>query len=122
MQLSDDAPETPNINFAIIGKPKDDLRPSVVSALNISVDSLFLETAGTKVDDLDSRLVCFFEQNVLRLEISMDDLIFVEEVNSVEDLEGHSSDEVEGEPIVAIVLDEFIKIVGHEVKSHALNM
>ena len=73
MELSNNAAKGPNINFPIVAHTQNDLRRSVISALNISVNGLALEATGAKVNDPDTWLIGFFQQNILRLEIGMDD-------------------------------------------------
>ena len=52
VQFSDDASETPNVYLAVVGQAQDDFWGTVVPALDVGVDCLVLETAGTEVDDL----------------------------------------------------------------------
>lgn len=54
MQFCDDAAEAPDVDLPVVGQPEDYFRGSVVSALNVGVDSFSLETAGPEIDDLDS--------------------------------------------------------------------
>ena len=54
MQLSNDASKTPDIDFSVIGKTKDDLGSTVVSALDIGVDGLSFKATRTKVDNFNS--------------------------------------------------------------------
>jgi hypothetical protein len=43
--------------------------------LDIGVDLLVLEAARAEIDNLNSRFVNLSEQNILRLEIAMDDVV-----------------------------------------------
>ena len=52
MKFSNNASKAPNINFMVIRDPEDNFRGSIVAALNIGVDGLFLEAAGTEIDHL----------------------------------------------------------------------
>ena len=54
MQLSNDTSKTPDIDFSVIGKTKDDLGSTVVSALDIGVDGLSFKATRTKVDNFNS--------------------------------------------------------------------
>ena len=54
MELSNNAAKGPNINFPIVAHTQNDLRRSVISALNISVNGLALEATGAKVNDPDT--------------------------------------------------------------------
>lgn len=52
----------------------------------------------------------------------MDDGVLVEEVECVEDLDGHDSDEVEGEASEVVVLEEVVEVDVEELEDDALGM
>ena len=54
MQLSNNASKTPNIDFSVIGKTKDDLRSTVISALDVSVNGLSFKATRTKINNFNS--------------------------------------------------------------------
>lgn len=54
MEFGYDAAEGPDVDFAVVGKAEDYLRGAVVSALDVGVNGLILEAAGSEVDDLDA--------------------------------------------------------------------
>lgn len=83
MQLSDYASEAPHIYFSIVGDAQDDFGSSIVSALNVRVNSFLLETTGPKVNNLDSWLIGLLQQHVLWFKISMDYLIFMQKVDGI---------------------------------------
>lgn len=70
--------------------------------MDIGIDGLFLETTGTEIDYFDSGFVGLLEQDVLGLKVGMDNLVFVEEVDCVENLEGHATDEFQGKTEVTV--------------------
>jgi hypothetical protein len=51
--------------------------------LNVGIDGLSFEAAGPEVYDFDSRFIHFFKQDVFRLEVSVDNSIFVQEMDTV---------------------------------------
>lgn len=54
VEFCDDATETPDVDFAIIGETKNNLWCAVVSALDVGVYGLIFEAAGAKVNDFDA--------------------------------------------------------------------
>jgi hypothetical protein len=54
--------------------------------LDVGIDGLFFEAAGSKIDDFNTRFIRLFEKDVFWFQIGMDYLVFVEEVDCVEDL------------------------------------
>jgi len=61
MKLSYDAAKAPYINFSIVRHSQYDLRGSVISALNVSVDRLIFQATWSKVYDFDARFIDFFQ-------------------------------------------------------------
>lgn len=54
VKFGNDAGETPYIDFVIVRQSQNYLRGTIVSTLNVSVNGLFLEAAGTEINDLHS--------------------------------------------------------------------
>jgi hypothetical protein len=121
MEFGDDAAERPDIDFAIVRQTEDDLWCSVVSALDVCVDGLALETGGAKIYDFDAGFVHFFKEDVLGLEIGVDYAVAMEKMDAVEDLKDEPADEVEGEAVVAVGFYEFVEVHGEEGEGHALS-
>lgn len=80
MKFSNDTSKTPNIDFSIIRQTKNNFWSSIVSALNISVDSLFLKTTWAEIDYFNPWFIGLFQQDILGLEICMYNLIFMKEM------------------------------------------
>lgn len=53
VEFSHDTPKTPHVNWHPIGHPKDYLRGSIETTLDIRVYFLILEATGSEIDDLD---------------------------------------------------------------------
>ncbi len=75
MQLSNDATETPYIYLAVVFLPQNDLRGPVVPTLDVSVNRLILKAARAEVYDFNSGFIGFFQEDVLRLEISVNNIV-----------------------------------------------
>ena len=80
MKLSDNTAKGPDIYFSVVAHSEDDLRGSVIATLDVSVDGFVFKTAGAEVDDSDSGLVGFLEQDVFRLEIGVDDFALMQKM------------------------------------------
>lgn len=76
--------------------------------MDVGVHDLAGFAAAAKVDDFDSTLVLLFKQDVLRLEVAMYDLEFVEKEKSFEDLYANAPDQVHGESVELVLLDELV--------------
>jgi len=92
VQLSDYTAKAPNIYFTIVGHSQNHLRRTIVSALNVSVDSLALEATWTEINYFDSRFIHFLQKNVFWLKVSMNDLISMQKMYAIEYLKHKSSD------------------------------
>jgi len=75
IQLVEDTAETPHVNGCVVWDAQDNFWRSVEPRLNVGVDLLVLEAARTEVDNLNSRFVNLSKQNVLRFEITMDNVM-----------------------------------------------
>jgi hypothetical protein len=113
IEFSEDAPQTPNIHFFGIPDPEDDLWRSVESTLDIGVDLLISEAARSEVDDFDLPAHGVDAKDILRLEIAMDDLVFLQEDQAFEDLHGVVSNLIGAEPHKPCGL-EVLKEIGVE--------
>ena len=108
VHLCDDAAKAPDIDFPIVRQTKYNLRSPIVSALDVSIDSLSFETARSKIDDLDTRLVHFFQENILRFEIGMDNMIFVKKMNAIEHLKHKATHEIKWKSVVSVRFYELV--------------
>ena len=59
VEFSNDAAKGPHVNGSIVRNSQHDLRGPVEPTLNVSINLLVLEAAGTEIDDLDTGLVDF---------------------------------------------------------------
>lgn len=110
VKLSQDTANTPHIDCNTVTHTEDNLWRTVESRLNIGIDLLVLEAAGTEIDDLDLRVHRVSKQNIFWLEITVDDLVHLEKKQTAQKLFGESSNEFQGESLEAIIFDELVKV------------
>lgn len=92
VQLRQYAAKTPDVDLLCVLYPQNDFRGAVESRLHISIDLLIPEATRTKVDDLEVTAYCVCTKYVLRLQVTMDDLVLLEEDQTLQDLNGIVSD------------------------------
>lgn len=51
----------------------------------------------------------------------MDNLVLVEDVHAVEQLQTEPSDEVQGQPVVVVELDQLVEVHGEQLENDALH-
>ncbi len=105
-----DTAEAPHVDGCVVGDAQHDFWGSVESGLNVGVDLFVLEAAAAEVDYLDARLVYFSQQDVFGLQVAVDDGVLAEVVEGNENLDGESLDEVEGETLEVVHLDELVQV------------
>ena len=86
-----DASEAPHVDGTSIWNTQDDLGCSVKSRLDVCVNSLILEARAAEIYDFDAWLGWILEQNVFRLQVAMNNLIFLQILQGIEELYGKSS-------------------------------
>ena len=88
IKLRKDASERPNIDFLSVFDPKNHLWRTIKARLNISIDLIISEAAWSKVNNFKIAASCVRAQNVLRLEITVNNLMLFKEHQSFDDLNG----------------------------------
>lgn len=86
MKFGDEAAEAPHVDSIAIGRAQDNFGCSVEPRLNVHEGDFVLEHAGPEVDKLDARPGLVFQQNVLRLYVRMNDTVFSQEHQGIQDL------------------------------------
>lgn len=79
-ELIDDASKAPHIDGCRVWNAQDDLWSTVESGLDVGVYLLVLEAPTAKINDLDPRLVNLLHQYILRLQVTMNDVVLRHEV------------------------------------------
>lgn len=82
----------PHINGRAIFNSQHNLRRSVVSALYIVIDLLTIKTSTSKINYLDPNFILSSYHNILRLDITVDDLSFLQKVEALQYLDSKSMD------------------------------
>jgi hypothetical protein len=81
-----DATQTPHIDLMIVIQPQDDLRSSIEARLNVSKCVHPSRARRSKIDDLNIFPPYISEQNIFRLQITMDDLAMLQVDQAFHDL------------------------------------
>ena len=118
-QLGQDTASAPSIDVVAIRNSERDFRGSVVSGLNICVNSLILETTRAEVDHLYSRLVVLLQKNVLWLQVAVDYVLLAKELQTHKDLDGEPSDELLIESVVIVPDNQLVKVIAEELEYYA---
>ena len=90
-QFVQDAAKGPHVNGRSVADSHHDLRSSVEPTLDIGIELLVFICATTEIDDFDSTLVLFPEQDVLWFEVAVDDVELFHVVERDQDLDGEPS-------------------------------
>jgi hypothetical protein len=69
--------KAPHIDGSSVLNPKDDLGGSVEPTLNVGINSLIFVSSTPEVNNFYPRFIYVPQQNILRLQISVDDLVLV---------------------------------------------
>jgi hypothetical protein len=77
------------------------------------------KAAGPKVDDLDGVLVGVLQQDVLRLQVAVDDVVLVQKGERLQDLDAKAPDAVHAESLVVVVLDRLVQVDGQQTEADA---
>ena len=85
-KLGQDASQTPNIYLVIVAASKDDFRGAIGARLNVATQMIMNEAAAAKVDHFDFTARVRFNENVLRLQITVDKFEIMAERERVQDL------------------------------------
>lgn len=117
-QLREYAAEAPHVDCGRVRDPKDDLRGPVEPGLNVGVYPLVCEAAGAKVDDLDARLVGALQKNILRLEVTMNEGLFPQVLESLKYLDGKPANQRERHSFEVVVLDELVEVDGEQLEGN----
>lgn len=110
VELVQNATKTPHVDCAAVGNTKYDLGGSIEARLDVCVYLLVLEAATAEVNDLYSGLVYLSKQDVFGFEVAVNDVVFSKVVKGDKDLDGEPLDEVEGEALKVVHLDELVKV------------
>jgi hypothetical protein len=117
VELVKDAAETPHIDRSVVGDAEHDLGGAVKARLDVGVNFLVLEAAGSKVDDLDARLVDLAEQNVFGLQVAMHNVVLAHVVKRNQDLNREPLNQRQRKALEVVHLDEIVEVYGEQFES-----
>jgi hypothetical protein len=75
VELVQNAAKTPHVDRSVVRDSQDDLWSPVESRLDVSVDLLILEATGTEINNFDTGLVYLTEQDILRFQIAVHNVV-----------------------------------------------
>lgn len=74
------------------------------------------EAARAEVNHLDARFVRTLQQDVLRLEVAVDQGLFPQILESLQDLDGEAPDQTKRDAFEVIVADELVEVDREELE------
>jgi len=92
VQLRQNAAKAPHVDLTAIRQAHDHLWAAVEAALHVGVHALIDEAAAAKVNDLDGGALRLHQQDILRLQVTVDQLVLSEE--PAESRKAHNSSQL----------------------------
>ena len=77
-----------------------------------------LEATGSEIDDLEARLVWALQKDVLWLQVAVNELLFTEVLECLQNLNGEPPDQTERHSFEVVVLDKLIQVDGEEFEGY----
>lgn len=118
IQFCQNAAKAPHVDCLRIRNPKNDFGRPVKPRLYVGVNALIEHAARPIVNYLDSRLVRLLEQNVLRLHIAVDDIVFALKLQGLQDLDREPPHQGELNTLKIVDLDELIQVDREQLKGY----
>ena len=91
-ELGEDAPKGPHVDGHTISHAEYDFGRPIEAGLYVGIDLLILETTGAEIDNFDLGTCWMGEEDILRLKITMDDLVALQQDQAAEKLFGKAPD------------------------------
>lgn len=104
VKFGKDGSKGPDVDGSGVRDSKNDLWRPVESGLDVGVDPLAHETARTVVNDLDARLVLLLQQDILRLEVAVNQIVIGVELQRLKDLNSYSPDQIRAHTLEVVLL------------------
>ena len=118
VELIKDAAKTPHVDGGVVGNTKYDFWGPIESWLDVGVYLLVFKAARPKVNNFDSGLIYFAEQNIFRFQITVHDVVFAQEVEWYQNLDCKALDQRETESLEVVHLDEVVQIHTQQFKRY----
>ena len=110
VELVEDTAERPHVDGGWVGNTEHDLRCSIEATLDVGVDLLVLEATWTEVNDFNSWFVNLAEEDVLRFQVTVHDVVLSHVVKRDEDLDSKPLDQAQWEAQEVVHLDEVVQV------------
>jgi hypothetical protein len=110
VKLGQNTTQTPHVNRQSIRHSENDFWGAVESRLDVSVDFLVLVAARSEINNLDLRACRMGKKDIFRLEITVNDALFLEQDETAEQLLRKASNKLQREAAEVVGLDKFVKI------------
>lgn len=119
VKLGSDTAERPRVDGGSVVAAEEDFGRAVETRLNVGVDGLTLEACGTKVDEFDARRREAAEEDVLRLEVTVNYSEIGEGTHALETLAHEDADEICREALEVVLLEQFVEVDREQLKDKA---
>lgn len=103
-----DGTERPHVNSCGVWYAEDDLWRPVESTLDVRIDALAHEARAAIVYQLQSRLVLLLEQNVLRLQVTVHEVVVRLELQRLQNLDCEPPYKVLGNTLEVVLFEEIV--------------
>lgn len=110
VEFVQDAAEGPHVDSGVIRDPENNFWCTVESRLDVGVNFLIFETATSKVDDFNAGLINLPQQDVLRFQVTVHNIVLAHVVQGNEYLDSESLDQRQREAFEIVHLDEIVEV------------
>ena len=117
VQFVENASQTPHIDGRRVPDAHHDLWCSVEPTLDIGVELVNLVSSTSKVNYFDSTLVWLPQQNILRLHVTVDNVVLLHVVERHEELDCESSHQAHTHSLEVVRLNELVQVHAQHFKA-----
>ena len=110
VQFVANASKAPHVNCRCVLHPQHYLWRPVKSTLNVRVYLLVFVSGAPEIYEFDAGSADVSKENVLRLQITVDNVLAAEVHKRDQDLDGKPSGQVQTESLILVVLDKVVEI------------
>lgn len=120
VELGEDAAERPHVDLLGVSDPEDDLRGAVIARLHVGVHLFIHEAARSKVNDFEQLTCGVHTENILRLQVTVNDLALFEEEESFKELCCVRPDLLDAKAVELILFQVFKQVSVEQLEDEAL--
>ncbi len=118
-QLGQNAAQAPHVDgHAVLGS-EDHLGRAVEARLNVRVNALVLVAARAEVNDLYTTAALLLQQDILRLQVTVDDAVLVESVQALQNGVRELAHELQAEALELVLLDQLVQVHAEQLERDA---